>query len=325
MSEQNSKRFLKIVADECARIVGNHMIPRVIADELSIPKDKGGILFSEHPVALAALPLAAYEATGGDDARDIAPAGAAIEFLLAAGDVLDDLQDNPMPPAASGIVHAEYVRKTELVTALVLLSEHAILAIRSEKVPTARILRVARIFSKLKCGAFTGQYDDAHATDSASTTPHQTLQRTQKKSGNLGKYAGILGASLATDDEDSIELAAKLGTHLAMVYQLKNDIRDIWPDSGFLDDATTGKATSPTAFALAIGEGEAGSSAVARLLENKVHSDSDVENARNETFKSGGMHFAMIQAFAHLARTNSIADQLASKHQSPNVLTTLIS
>lgn len=325
MSGNNSKRFLKIVTDECTRIVGDHTTPQVIADGLSVPKEDGGILYAEHPVALATLPLAAYEATGGNDASDVACAGAAMEFLLAAGDVLDDLQDDPSPQMLNESLHDYYVEKTELVTALVLLAEHAILSIHSENIPPERILSANRIFSELKCSAFAGQYDDAHAVDSAQTTPHQTLQRTRKKSGSLGKYAGKLGASLATTDEHSIKLASELGENLGVVYQLKNDIHDLWPDHGSLEDASSGKATSPTAFTLAVSGGDAGSSAVSRLLENATFSDGDVENARNETFESGGMHFAMIQSFAHLARTNSIADLLADKHHSPNVLSTLVS
>ena len=320
---RNSDRFLNLVTNECNQLVGSRLIPTTIADTLVGSSESGKYqLFSEHPIALATLPLATYEAAGGSDAADIVAVGAAMEFLLTAGDVLDDLQDGDSR-FEGGDAHAEYVEKTELITALLLLSEQAILSIEQAGLPSQRILAAASTFSGFKLQAFRAQHDDAHARDSVSTTPRQVLERTRLKSGSLGKCAGMLGTTLATEDAESIRLAADFGEHLAIVYQLKNDIGDLWPDHGNLDDAASGKATAPTAFTLAVGDGEAGSSALSRLLEKLTSSVDDVERARQETFESGGMHFAMIQSFAHLARIKTIAHQLAEKHNTNNLESTL--
>lgn len=312
---KRSDKYLSLVSDECNRIVGNRMIPPAIADVLT--RSDGGEkyqLFSQHPVALATLPLASFEAVGGSNVNDVATVGAAMEFLLTAGDVLDDLQDGDLRFEGNG-AHANYVEKTELIAALLLLSEHAIISINSAKIPLERIAISVRYFSELKIRAFKSQYSDAHARDSVSTTPVQVLERTRLKSGSLGKCAGMLGATLATDDAESVQLASEFGEHLAIVFQLKNDIRDLWPDYGYLDDAASGKATAPTAFTLAVGDGEAGSTALSKLLEDAQNSPEKIEVARKETFDSGGMHFAMIQSFAHLARTKTIARQLEEKHR----------
>lgn len=312
----SSDRFLNLVSDECNQIVGNRLVPAAIADDLIRPAASGNSrLFSEHPVALATLPLVAYEATGGSDASDVAAVGAAMEFLLTAGDVLDDLQDGDLRFDGSN-AHAGYVAATELITTLLLLSEHAINSMDPTRLPAKKILLSSRFFSDFKLQAFKAQHADAHAQDSVSTTPHQVLERSRLKSGSLGRCAAMLGATLATDDSKSIKLAAEFGEHLAVVYQLKNDIGDFWPGSGNLDDVVSGKATAPTAFTLAVGTGgEDGGAALTHLLENPDSSPGNVERARKEAFVSGGMHFTLIQSFAHLARTKTIARLMSERHR----------
>lgn len=312
-------RYMNLVSSECERIIGDRLIPPAIVDALT-DSDFGGKyqLFGDHPVTLATLPLAAYEAAGGEDASVVAAVGAAMEFLLTAGDVLDDLQDGDLKLADSNF-EAALVEATELITALLLLAEHAILSIDSGKIELYRILRCLRGFSEFKLKAFSGQYADAHAQDSALTTPRQVVDRTQLKSGSLGKCAGMLGATLATDDVESIRDAAEFGNHLGIVYQLKNDIFDLWPGHGSMDDATSGKATAPTAFTLAVDNGEVGNSATSRLFKNSSEFPEDIEKARRETFASGGMHFAIIQSFAHLARTKTIALRMKERCNTGNL------
>lgn len=310
---------VKTVTEECKNIVGNCSIPSAIADALTLPDADGkSLLFSDHPMSLATLPLVTYLACGGSNPKDVAGAGAAMEFLLTAGDVLDDLQDRDIRFTGPD-AHDGYTRTTELITALLLLSEHAIGTINPDQISPDRILRSIRTFARFKQQAFAGQYADAHAQDSTYTKPKQILERTQKKSGSLGKCAAEIGAILATDDQNTIDLAAEFGEHLGIVYQLKNDIFDLWPGHGMLSDATSGKATAPTAFSLAVGDSEAGSSAVSRVLENLRPRADDVELAREETFDSGGMHFAMIQSFAHLARSRTIAKQISARTNSEHV------
>ncbi|MBN4064714.1 polyprenyl synthetase family protein [Dehalococcoides mccartyi] len=310
MAQTKSNRYMQLVMDECARIVGNRLIPNSIADELFNSVTGNGLLFSDHPMALATLPIAAYEAAGGRRLEAAVPAAAAMEFILTAGDILDDLQDGDLVAEEGG--HPQnYVRATELITVLLLLAEHAIQSTDSKLVHRSRITKSIANFSMYKMKAFAAQFDDAHAQDSIETTPLQVLERTQSKSGSLGKCAGTLGAILATDDPAVIELAAEYGEHLGVIYQLKNDISDLWPGYGSLDDVISGKATAPTSFSLAVSNVESGNSALSRLLENQHPQQDDREKARTEAFESGGIHFAMIQSFAHLARANTVALKLS--------------
>ena len=323
MTPSNSERYLQMVRDECARIVGSRLIPKSIADELGESKSANAVLFSDHPVALATLPIAAYEAVGGKRSVLAAPAAAAMEFLLAAGDILDDLQDGDLT-ADSGPSPNNYVRATELITVLLLLAEYAIQSLDSNHFSAEQRFRVYSIFTKFKLKAFSGQFDDAHAVDSSVTTPKSVLERTQEKSGSLGACAGILGAILGTPNVEKISMATQYGEHLGIVYQLKNDVLDIWPGYGSMDDVTSGKSTSPTAFTLALSDEEKGNSPLSNLLENPYSESAALEDARTEVFGSGGVHFTMIQIFSHIARANTLAKNIANLQTSKQTDSTLV-
>ena len=60
-----------------------------------------------------------------------------------------------------------------------------------------------------------------------------------------------VGAAVASDDDDVIDAAARLGLHIGVVAQLLNDLQDVGPDAAVRKgDIRRGKRTLPIAYAL---------------------------------------------------------------------------
>lgn len=275
------------------------------------------VMFGEHPVSLAELPLITFRAAGGSEIQDAAPAGAAMEFLLAAADVLDDIQDDTPPVGApeDEDERDQWIRETEILTSLLLLGEQSALSIFNSSLKQRRVALAVSLFNRFKLKAFSGQYLDAHTTIDSSSRPEMSLEITAGKSGSLGRCAGEFGATLVTDSPEIIEKAGRFGEYLAIARQFHDDVANLWPSSGKLDDLTLQKNTLPLTFSMAIGDLANGydESALQNLIEREFEryapADENVLTARDEVFTLGGAHFAMLQAIVHMVKAKTIAQE----------------
>lgn len=311
----NAQSDLDVVSLECARQVENSDLPGAVRARLS---SDGDVLFIGHPRSIATLPLAAFEACGGQGGRGVAASGAAVEFLLAAGDILDDIQDYVPAPGGghAGPERALFVGQTELLVALLLLSECSMAALGSSSCEPRRVLRAARLFSDFKLKSFAGQYDDAHVRIAVPLDPNSALLGARKKSGSLGRLAGLLGATLATDDEHLVLLAGDFGENLAVASQLNNDIADLWPGTGKMEDLAGSRNTVPIAFAVAVSFGDTGPvpwqapSTSATVVQSGLQARAHLEKASAEVFSRGGVQFALMQVAVHISKARTAAEKI---------------
>ena len=318
--------IVDLVKQECDRQIEAAALPEGLSSELT----GRSVLFGEHPMALVVLPLFMYRAVGGDNIRDVAAAGAAMEFLLAAADVLDDVQDMTPPVTNSRTAvgtHSHYVTEMELLTTLLLLGEQSIISLVDGLLKQQRVARAISVFNTFKLKAFVGQYADAHGRVDLSTDIETCLMITSGKSGSLGKCAAEMGAILGSDDKSIIELAGQYGEHLAVARQFHDDVANLWPSTGRLDDLEQLKQTLPLTYVLNRGEnGNNGGVHAVSSLETLVHLEdapeptwngehtnghrTDIDSARDEVFRDGGIHFAMLQAVINLVRARSLGRRI---------------
>lgn len=307
------REILDVVRKECDRQLEHSGLPGEVKSALA----RRQVLFGEHPVTLAALPIVTFCAAKGVRRDNAAPAAAAMEFLLAAADILDDIQDNTPPLGFDEREdeHGAWVRETELLTALLLLGEQSAMALFGSDLQPRRIALAISLFNSFKMKAFSGQYVDAHTTIDPSSHPELSLKITSGKSGSLGRCAGEFGAVLATDDPDLVEMAGKFGENLAIARQFHDDVANLWPTGGKLDDLTQMKNTLPLTFSMAVSSRANGhsDSALGELMDGDSEAyeavDQIVQTARDEVFDLGGAHFAMLQAIVHLVKAKSIAQE----------------
>jgi geranylgeranyl pyrophosphate synthase len=139
----------------------------------------------------------------------------------------------------------------------------------------------------------------------------------------------MLGASLASDDPDAISLVGDFGEHFAVASQMNNDIADLWPYSGKLEDLIQSRNTAPIAFALAVTPaarpmaGQAMRAVHTADQGNRPSLHPEIERARSEVFHSGGVHFAITQTAVHLAKARTIGRKLQDRFPGSRLLSLL--
>lgn len=339
MIQDEYRLIIELVKRECGRQIDVAGLPEGLRAELT----KRGVLFGEHPVALVALPLFMYRAVGGAHIHEVSAAGAAMEFLLAAADVLDDVQD--MTPPGTGIpsavgTHSHYVNEMELLTTLLLLGEQSAISMMGGVLDAGRVSLANSVFNTFKVKAFVGQYADAHGRVDFSTDIETCLRITRGKSGSLGRCAAEMGAMLGTDDKSMVELAGQYGEHLAVARQFHDDVANLWPTTGRLDDLEQLKRTLPLTYVLNRAENGASQrlSSLKTLvrLEERPQSTwqkqtvgnghtSDISRAREEVFRDGGIHFAMLQSVINLVKARSLGRQIEQLPEGEGMLERLAS
>lgn len=319
MLQDEYRLTLDLVKAECQRQIESAGLPLGIRDALS---DRN-ILFGEHPSALVVLSPVMYGAFGGSNIAETVPAGAAMEFLLAAADVLDDVQD--LTAAEQGqpenVLHTHYVNEIELVTALLLLGEQSMISMIGGKLDSSRVINALSIFNTFKMRSFSGQYKDAHGKVGFATDLESSLQITYGKSGSLGRCAAQMGAALQTSRKSDIELAGEYGEHLAVARQLHDDVANLWPGTGKLEDLEQLKNTMPLSFSLT--RSLNGASHAQSSLRTLVHLEGfdnskgreanlngHIGEAREEVFSGGGIHFTMLRSLIHLVRARTVGRRI---------------
>jgi geranylgeranyl pyrophosphate synthase len=304
------RNTLILVHEECRR----QFALSGLSDEIKQAINRRNVMFNEHPMTLVALPIAAFDAAGGSQPETAVTAAAAIEFLLAAADVLDDLQDGEPHDAScsSALCQDRYINEAEVLTALLLLVEQSSLSLFDTSQPCDRVVQAISRFNQFKFRSFRGQYSDAHSVIDSDASPEVSLQIVVEKSGSLGRCAGEFGAALATDNEATVKKLGQFGEHLAVASQFNDDVANLWPRTGKLEDLEQLKKTLPLTFSVSAARHRAG--AEGHALVSMVQPNGSATNgvnrvldARDEVFALGGIHFAMLQATIHLAKARTIA------------------
>ena len=251
------------------------------------------------------LTMYAFESAGGGPIASAAPAAAAVEFAAAAGSVLDDLQDSdPIP----GIDCTTPGAGAELVALLLLLSHRSLAAGDREHTTADGVLAAYELCARCELMALGAQHASIGQNYEAGVTLEEAVQTSCGKSGSFGRLAAEVGATLATADPSCITRHGDFGWHAVVVDQMQNDIAGVWPGGEASTDLRLGRLTPPIAFALQVPVGtSAAADGVKSALRGAVHDRPDEASVREAVFRSGGVHFAYIQAALHRARAMRIA------------------
>ncbi len=267
---------------------------------------EGRLLDSDSSAALGLLLLLSFESAGGADPSAAAPAAASMQFLLAAGDALDDIQDGVEPK----VPRAEAAAACEQVAAFLALSHHAITSVHSPQIPLARGAAAVRRLADLELQALGGQLLDS-APQRETVGIAEALRVAQLKSGSLGRCAAEVGAALACDDEHLIHLHGEFGEALGTIHQLMNDIAGVWPAGPASTDLAHFKQTTALAFVSNVRPGVNESADRLRALAGLSGPGSEQE-LRRLALRSGAIHFTWAVAALFKVRALRVLGQIVA-------------
>ena len=259
----------------------------------------------------AALTLRSYSSVARTESDYVIPAVAAMEMLVAAGDVIDDIQDDeselPRDRHSIGAV-------LETVSLLLMLCHSAIHRVAEAGAPPDRVLRAFRCLDKLGIDALKGQTQDMDLEDRSNVSVEESLSASALKSASLTRCAAELGASLGTDNSAEIDLYGRFGWHFGLTKQLVNDVAAVWPGGQEKSDLRLGKKTLPVVFALSLHPNSSPHASVVRSYHyGKDDSRISEEEVKLALWRCGAIHYTWIIAARERARAERIGQTLSAK------------
>ncbi len=172
-------------------------------------------------------------------------AAVALEFAVAAADVVDDLVDDEWDEGL-----APWPRALNASVALVFLAQRCILEL-ADAHGVGLAVRLGDLLAHGCLVACTGEDMDLRFEQMAEVSEEQAHEMTRRKSGSLVAMACRFGAAVATEEPAVIAAAGEFGEHIGVVAQLLNDLLGVAPTShAASSDLRRGKKTLPIAYAL---------------------------------------------------------------------------
>lgn len=233
------------------------------------------------------LPLVVSEAISGHHEQAL-PAAAALQLLMTAGDIFDDVEDADSSESISaryGSAIAINVANTLITTA-----EAAITRLKVKGVADHTIVRIMDVANSYCTTACAGQHLDLSLASRTDVSEDLYVRVIGMKSASQVECACHVGALLATANQELIDTFTIFGHNLGMAAQITNDIQGITNGS----DIVKQKITLPVIYALSQAEGEA-----RKKLEDtfgKQHEKmADPKQIKGLLFSSGAIHFATVK------------------------------
>lgn len=233
------------------------------------------------------LPLVVCEAISGRYEHAL-PAAAALQLLMAAGDVFDDIEDADSSESLS----ARYgpAVATNVATTLLSLAEKSITRLKDRGVADSVIVRVTDIVNSSFIDACAGQHLDLSLSSEIAITEDDYIRVVGMKSASQVECACHIGALLASARQELVDIFAKFGHNLGMAAQITNDIRGITRGS----DIVKQKITLPVIYALAQTEGESRHQ-LELAFRKPSESVADPAQIRDLLSCTGAIHYATIK------------------------------
>ncbi len=270
----------------------------------------GRLLATEGASTPVALTLLSFASAAQREPTEIVPAAAAIEMLMAAGDLMDDVQDGEGPDVYDRHTVGEAL---EVISLLLLLCHRQIAMVAEVGIPPTRVLRALRTLDELGILAIRGQDLDVRLESATGVSTELALECTQLKAASLTRCATEIGAVLGTDEEEIVTLLARFGWHFGVVAQLMNDISAVWPNNDTKSDLRLRKKTLPVVFSLS-------DKALCQESRNLVSAYIYSENGcgiseatvKKAIWRCGGIHYSWFIAAAEKTRAAHISKQMRS-------------
>lgn len=233
------------------------------------------------------------DALGGDPAL-VPYAAAAVEFVITAADVVDDLADGDWD---SG--RRSPGRGINASLALSHLAQRAIDHL-APLCPAHRLTRLRTALNTNLLRACAGEDLDLQFEARPNVGVEQAHMMTVLKSGSLVAMACTIGGALATDDSTVLDLVASFGCQLGVIAQLLNDSAALKPGEAHThSDLARRKKTLPIAFALHYAHQQAH-----HIVRRWADTAEPITQAEHEELVSaidrlGGVHYAWVVADMH--------------------------
>jgi geranylgeranyl pyrophosphate synthase len=262
----------------------------------------------------AALTFLAYSSAAREESLRVTPAIVAMEMLLAASDVIDDIEDDEADHPSDRFSMG---RTLKAVSSLLMLSHEAVGQLNERGMPAGRVVKALRVFDTLGVDALRGQIRDLELEGRSDVTLEESLNASRLKAASLVRCAAELGACLGTDDENEVGLYAQYGWHLGLAIQLMNDVAAVWPGGPDKSDIRLRKKTLPVAYALSVPGNSNSSANIVRSYYCAETGQSISEDAvKLALWHCGAIHYTWIVAAREKARALAIGRTLSERTSS---------
>jgi geranylgeranyl pyrophosphate synthase len=251
-----------------------------------------------HAKPWSLLPLVVCEAISGHYEHAL-PAAAALQLLMAAGDVFDDIEDAD----SSDSLLARYgsAMATNVATALLILAEKAITRLKESGVEDYSIVRIIDVVNSYYATACAGQHLDLSLASKMAFSEEAYLRVTGMKSASQIECACHIGALLANANQELIDTFALFGHNLGMAAQITNDILGVTRGS----DVLKHKMTLPVIYTLTQTDGKARNQ-LELTFSKQSEPMFDATQIRDLLFCTGAVHYATIKMELYKQRARNI-------------------
>ncbi len=236
---------------------------------------------------LPLLPLIACEAICGYYEPAL-PIAAARQFLVAAADVFDDIEDADSSQSLSAKYGAAVA--TNVATTLLILAEKAITRLEMRGVATHIIVHVMDVLNSYYATACAGQHLDLSLASEMAGLEDVYLRVAGMKSASQMECACHIGALLANASKELIDKFCTFGHNLGMASQIANDIQGITQGS----DIVKPKITLPVIYALNQTDGKVRNQLEVTFIK-PFESMPNTMQIRDALFHCGAIHYATIR------------------------------
>ena len=233
------------------------------------------------------LPLMVCEAISGHYENAL-PVAAALQLLMAAGDVFDDIEDADSSESLSARYGSAVA--TNVATTLLILAEKSIARLKIRDVEDYIIVRIMDAVNSFYTTACAGQHLDLSLTSKMFVSEDMYLRVASMKSASQIECACYIGALLANANQELIDTFAIFGHNLGMASQITNDIQGTTQGS----DIVKHKMTLPVIYALTQADGEARNQ-LELTLGKQSESVTDPTQIRDLLFRIGAVHYATLK------------------------------
>lgn len=258
----------------------------------------------------SAVTLLSSRSESPGEALAAVPAAAAMEMLMATGDLIDEIQDDeadlPDDRRSLGCL-------LQAVTLLVMLCHTSIGRLADSGVSARRVVRAYKVVDELEVRALRGQSLDIDMESRSQVPVEHSLDVSRLKSASLVMCAAKLGACAVTDDIEEIDLYGRFGWHFGLMAQLLNDVAAVWPWNPPKSDLRLRKKTLPIAFALNVPEAESRHAGVVRSYYDAPQGREpsiDEEEVRWALWRCGAIHYTWMAAAREKAEATKTARSL---------------
>lgn len=279
------------LADQIGQLLDQPDVPEELRRLAFGALVKPGRLLARRSASMpVTLTLLSFSVAAQGEPSDAMQAAAAMELLMAAGDLIDDVQDDEGPDICDRRTAGEVL---EVLSLLLLLSHDCIAASTDAGIPANRVLRALRTLDQLGIAAIRGQHLDMRLECATAVSTELALECTHLKAASLTRCATEIGAVLGTDDERIVELLARFGWHFGILAQLMNDITAVWPGETDKSDIRLRKKTLPIVFSLSDKALCAESQDLVRTYyESRDGCEISEASVRKAIWRCGGIHYS---------------------------------